>query len=211
MIFYDHREASSGIPGLLALEGFTLTSAQLPVGDYVVSDRVGIERKTEADLVASIKDQRLFDQVKRLREAYPAAILLVERANSNFPAEARAGALAWALRQGVSVLPVTSPETSAEWIARLARQEASGPSGPRGSARKPAEPDRLAKEVAANLPGISLVLAGRLLEHFGTLQALFSAGAPDLQRVEGIGPKRARALSELLHRRYGQDEDDSPF
>src|SRR3712207_8568162 len=51
---------------------------QLPVGDYVLSDRVVVERKTGADLAASIKDRRLFEQIERLGEAYPAVVLVVE-------------------------------------------------------------------------------------------------------------------------------------
>ena len=50
----------------------------MPAGDYVLSDRVVVERKTGPDLAASIKDRRLFEQIDRLAEAYDAVVLIIE-------------------------------------------------------------------------------------------------------------------------------------
>jgi diadenylate cyclase len=43
-------------------------------------------------------------------------------------------------------------------------------------------------------------LSARLLEHFGSLQSLFSASAADLQTVEGVGEHRARIIRDGLVR-----------
>jgi diadenylate cyclase len=43
-------------------------------------------------------------------------------------------------------------------------------------------------------------LGDRLIEHFGTLQALFGASANDLQAVEGVGEGRARVIRDGLVR-----------
>ena len=43
-------------------------------------------------------------------------------------------------------------------------------------------------------------LGDRLIEHFGTLQALFGASANDLQAVEGVGESRARVIRDGLVR-----------
>ena len=40
----------------------------------------------------------------------------------------------------------------------------------------------------------------RLVEHFGTLQKLLSAGVDDLQAVDGVGELRARSVREGLSR-----------
>ncbi len=47
------------------------------------------------------------------------------------------------------------------------------------------------------LPG---ALGERLIEHFGSLQALFAASRADLQEVEGVGEQRARAIRDGLVR-----------
>ena len=40
----------------------------------------------------------------------------------------------------------------------------------------------------------------RLVEHFGTMQKLLSAGVDDLQAVDGVGELRARSVREGLTR-----------
>lgn len=203
---YDHREERSGIPGLLTLAGVDLDARQLPVGDYLISDRLIVERKTGADLVASIKDRRLFDQVSRLRAEYPQVILIVEGEPDRFPEAGWKGALASAMRQGVSVLRTEDFHETAEWIERLIRQEGRVPTRPRGAARqrKAADPDRLAEQVAEMLPGVSTVGARRLLEHFRSLAALFAADESELRQVPGFGKTRAAALASLFAGPYGQ-------
>jgi ERCC4-type nuclease len=49
-VLYDHREALSGIPESLLASGIEVEAVQLPVGDYIVSDRVAVKRKTGAIL-----------------------------------------------------------------------------------------------------------------------------------------------------------------
>ena len=52
--------------------------ADLPVGDYVLGPGLAVERKGPADLGASIRDGRLFDQAERLQSVFPQAVLLLE-------------------------------------------------------------------------------------------------------------------------------------
>src|SRR3954453_18359340 len=77
-VVFDHREIRSGIPDALAAAGIDLKPEQLPAGDYVLSDRLVVERKTGADLAASIKDRRLFEQIGRLKASFAAVVLVVE-------------------------------------------------------------------------------------------------------------------------------------
>ena len=52
----------------------------------------------------------------------------------------------------------------------------------------------------AKVPRLPASLMDRLVDHFGTLQKLLSAGIDDLQAVEGIGELRARSIREGLSR-----------
>jgi DNA excision repair protein ERCC-4 len=45
--------------------------SRLPAGDYVLLDRLVVERKGPTDLAASIKDRRMFEQLARLADAHP--------------------------------------------------------------------------------------------------------------------------------------------
>lgn len=52
----------------------------------------------------------------------------------------------------------------------------------------------------AKVPRLPGSVVDRLVDHFGTLQKLLSAGIDDLQAVEGVGELRARSVREGLSR-----------
>ena len=52
----------------------------------------------------------------------------------------------------------------------------------------------------AKVPRLPTSVVDRLVDHFGTLQKLLSAGIDDLQAVEGVGELRARSVREGLSR-----------
>ena len=52
----------------------------------------------------------------------------------------------------------------------------------------------------AKVPRLPATVVDRLVEHFGGLQQLLSAGIDDLQTVEGVGELRARSVREGLSR-----------
>jgi DNA excision repair protein ERCC-4 len=201
MLLFDHGERRSGVPAELERLGVEVQAARLPVGDYVVSDRMVVERKGPTDLAASIKDRRLFEQLTRLADAYPSVVLIVEGAPVHMHEAAWQGALARALTLGASVLRTKNARDTAEWIARLYRLEGKPASRPHGTPRlrRPTEDDlQTAEDVLRCLPGISTVGAGRLLAHFGSLERVFAARHDELLEVRGIGPVRARTLDRLF-------------
>jgi ERCC4-type nuclease len=201
MLLYDHGERRSRVPAELERLGIDVAPSRLPAGDYVVSDRLVVERKGPADLAASIKDRRLFEQLTRLADAYPSVVLIVEGDPVHMHEAAWQGALGRALLLGASVLRTRNARETAEWIARLYRLEGKPASAPRGThrARRPTEDDiRTAEDVLRCLPGVSTVGAGRLLAHFGSLERVFAAREDELLEVRGIGPVRARTLGRLF-------------
>ena len=198
---FDHRELRSGIPDALAAAGIELEPEQLPAGDYVISDRLVVERKTGADLAASIKDRRLFEQVERLKESYEAVVLVVEGEPVHMAEASWQGALARALASGASLLRTRDPDDTAAWLVRFHRLEGKPPSEVRGrpmTRRPTTDLADVAEDVLRCLPGVSSVGARRLLDHFGSLRAVFAANEPELRAVTGIGPVRSAVLARLF-------------
>jgi len=76
-IIVDHREPA-GIKKHLIKLGMNVKEQQLDIADYVLSDTVACERKTGADLISSLMDNRLFEQIDRLIETYEQPILILE-------------------------------------------------------------------------------------------------------------------------------------
>src|SRR3954462_1578345 len=201
MLLFDHGERRSGVPATLERLGVAIHAPRLPAGDYLLSDRLIVERKGPTDLAASIKDRRLFEQIARLADAYASVVVIVEGDPVHMHEAAWQGALGRALTLGASVLRTADARDTAEWIARLYRLEGKPASAPRGAprVRRPTEDDlQTAEDVLRCLPGISTVGAGRLLGHFGSLERVFTAPRDELLEVRGIGPVRARTLDRLF-------------
>ncbi|MCW2999431.1 MAG: helicase-associated endonuclease for fork-structured [Solirubrobacterales bacterium] len=200
---YDHREDASGIPAALRDAGLQMLPADLPVGDYVISDQLCVERKAAGDLSSSIRDGRLFDQAERLLEAYPVAVLLIERRPDGVFAEQWRGAVCKLLESGITVLQSTGVDDSARWIARLAKRARRDPAVigalPAGRRRSPTTPAAQAEQMLSAVPGISHVAARRILRHFGSVAHVSAATERELRAVPGIGPRRASQLRSALH------------
>lgn len=200
-VLYDHRERESGIPARLAKAGVPLDARQLPAGDYVLSDRLVVERKSGADLAASIKDRRLFEQVERLTAAYAAVVFIVEGEPVHISEASWMGALGRVALSGASIIGTQDRADTANWLVRLYRLEGKGPSEPRGlpRVRRPTE-DLLAvaEDVLTCLPGVSTVGARRLLDHFGSLRDVLAADEAALREVPGFGPVRAALLARVF-------------
>ena len=126
-IIVDHREPAAIKKRLIKL-GMEIKEEQLDIADYVLSDVVACERKTGADLVASIMDNRLFEQIDRLIETYKQHILILEDLPSAFERiewkkrkKHVFGALTYIfLRRQLPVVPTSSKGETAILLNRIA-------------------------------------------------------------------------------------------
>ncbi len=127
VVFIDHREARSTLPSYLNGLGFKTTFTQLPYGDFRLSERVLIERKSARDLLESVKSGRLLSQCRSLAASAQRPLLLVEtggEAQYSVHPNAVLGALAHiTLELGVPVVMVKGPLEAAHFIAVAVRQE----------------------------------------------------------------------------------------
>ena len=198
----DDRESGSPVlPALRQCADFRLTVMRLPLGDYRVDGRFLFERKTLTDLVAAIKDGRLFRQALKLSATTlrPAIILEGtgrELAGSGMRWEAIQGALVTvALFCGVPLLRTRTPEETVRtmlFAARQGRTFASGALPRRG--RRPRGKRARQLYILQGFPGIGPERAHRLLERFGSVEAIMRAEVVDLCAVPGIGERIAGAL-----------------
>ncbi len=202
-ITIDYREKSSILAGLLA-ENFSVTFTTLPYGDYLLANRLTIERKTARDFLVSIIDLRLFKQVIHLKRQCQASLLLIEgdpfQTELKFDHRAIWGALL-ALQAGLQIPVVysTSPAHSCEIITMIIQQEeVSADVVPlRGGYR----PKRLRSRqlyILQGLPGVGPELAKRLLCRFHSVAEVMVAGIDELVMVEGIGRVKAGAIRQIL-------------
>ena len=214
-IVADDREARSELFRMLEeLDGAAVRVARLPLGDYVVANRLLVERKTLVDLTVSIKDGRLFRQAYRLASSSLHPVVLLEGtagdlAGSSMRREAIQGALIHlTIGLGIPLLRSKTASESARLMCYAGRQIQRRRSGalPRLSGRKrPTGKRKTQLHILQGLPGIGPARASRMLDAFGSVERIFTASADELERVPGVGPRTARAV------RWAVREQTTPY
>ncbi|PSH01677.1 MAG: hypothetical protein BRC26_03115, partial [Nanohaloarchaea archaeon QH_8_44_6] len=125
VIHADDRENS--VAKELSRLDIKVRKNRLKVGDFVVSDRVAAERKTAADLVDSIVDNRLFDQLKKLQEFENPLIIVEGRDLYNHrdihPNAIRGALSSVSIEYGIPILWSDGERDTAELLKSLAKRE----------------------------------------------------------------------------------------
>ncbi len=212
-LLVDHREPREMIEFFQRVENLKVEIVALETGDFVIPDRLIIERKTAADLVRSVvdEDKRVFYQTERMANSDLPGVLLLEGdiyKQTNMKLNAITGTLSFiSAIQGVSIIPTLSPIHSADMIVKLARHSIYG-LGYHLSLRGlgPKEPRLAAPFVLAGIFGVSEDMATILLRRFGSINKVCQATVAELRGIEGIGPKRAESIWLTLNGSHPQGE-----
>ena len=177
----EYRTAEDVVKNLRRL-GATVIEKMLEVGDYIVSDKVIIERKKVHDFISSIVDGRLFEQAKKLADACQRPVLILEGnlwsavKYRNVHMHAVLGALlTLAVKFNMLVLLSRDSETTAFYIYELAKleQEKERRGIKTTFTRKSRSIRELQIELLCSLPGIGPKRAEKILQEFRTpLEAL---------------------------------------
>ena len=217
-IVVDDRERNSAVTQFLSeMDELTVKFERLSCGDYKSENRLLFERKTLKDFASSIIDGRLFDQMIRLAGSTYTGILILEGsgrdlAKSRISRESIQGALiSTTLIMGIPVLRSKEPAETARLILYATRQMKSYVRG--GLQRHGYRPKDKRKRqlfILQGLPGIGREKAVRLLNKFGSIEAVITASSQELQDVEGIGDTLAEGIRSAVKEQmsfYGLDDD----
>ncbi len=202
-VLVDQRERNEELISALGSKA-EIEVKTLPVGDYIISDRIAIERKTISDFESSIMSGRLFDQVKRLKEHYNRPIIIIEGDQRGFLLGENiiVGAIvALYVDYDSAVVSSRGPRETASIIASIAKHEQileKRPLSLKGSARARSLSD-FQLSVVGNLPGVGPKISELLLQHFKSLKGLANASVEELMKVEKIGKKKAEKIHSVLN------------
>lgn len=250
-----NREIEGG--KLRGVEPFEVAPAQLELGDLLLvredGGAVALERKTVADFVRSVRDNRLWEQLLRFARAEKVlgaplarSLLVVHGSFAEYldtlfitRGGRRVDMVARPLRDlatddsafdvdgdyrrfwssvlgafqeclwvyGVPPVVAESDEALEALLRNLLKREAEGANDSSPEARwfrdwrkrkweAPAKDDR--RLLLSAIPLIGEEVAGALLEHFGSLQAVAQADEKALLKVPGIGKERARRIHQIF-------------
>ncbi len=209
-IIADNRERNLDILEGLSGSGILLSFAQLPVGDYVLSERMCVERKTVRDFESSIISARLFDQLERLGGAYGKPILLLEGDDSEFTMGRNVilGAIISVYSDyNVQVIRSKDSKETVSVLARLAEREQGEKRVPRMLGSKRAFTNSQWQVlILSSIPGIGPKLAKSLISRFKTIKNVVSAEPDELMKVDKIGEKKAEKIYEILNAEFSESD-----
>jgi len=208
----DNRETASPIVRKLSLMGVNLELEQLDVADYIISNRVGIERKSGQDFNDSIKDGRLFKELIDLNNNFELAILILEGdpfENTNINENALYGAISSIiLNLGITVYRTKNVEETVNFIYHIAKKEQTNEKAPTKLRfeKAPLDISYLLEYVIAGIPGVNSSRAKNLLSKMETLQTIFNADIGDLMKIDNIGKKIAQEIYKISRFKYNNDK-----
>lgn len=210
----DQRETRSGVPALIEGLGATLLIETLEVGDYCVSNRVMFERKTTADFLKSVIENKthLFGQLSDMARSYSRPILILEGEMSELyttraisPNAIDGMLMAVAKGFGIPILYTFDVEHTSRIIYRAAVQEQVNEKRPislHGKRSHMSLPKQQEYVVSAIGSGVGPALAITLLNHFKSVEAIMSAPVHKLTEVDGIGKVTADKIRHILTSKY---------
>lgn len=209
-IFVDDREKTTKIIRYLAEENFAVELKRLTAGDYMLSERVGVEYKTLSDFVDSILDGRLLSQLRALRLNYQRPILIIEGDGDIFSQRAihpnciRGMISTITVSYGIPIIWTKTQVETAAQLAMIAKREHDTQSKPFNphNAKKSVTLAESQEYIVSAIPGIGPKLAIPLLEHFGSVQHMVNASMEEIAQVHKIGEAKAKSIALVLTEKY---------
>jgi Fanconi anemia group M protein len=208
-ITVDHREYRSTVVQSLLKKGAVVHAEQLSVGDYIVSSRIGIERKQVDDFLNSLLKGTLFVQLKKLRDAYARPFLIIEGTGlftkRNINHHAIYGTFVSIIVDfGISIITTENQEDTADLLFITSKREKKTKNKEvilRGGKSRLSTNETI-QFILEGFPFVSSVIAQRLLHHFGSIRALVNASEEELQEVQGIGKKIAKSIYHMVNSEF---------
>lgn len=211
-IYADNREQASSVMKELSFYPDVIVQAkQLEVGDFVVGPDVVIERKTTEDFLSSLMDGRLFNQLLSMSNAYARPLVILEGnpqdlfSLRNIHENAIIGMLSSiALTYRIPVLYTKDAKETAKWVYQIAKREQQGKDREirLRMGRKGLTTEEQQQFIMESFPGVGPNAAKGLLTHFGSIHSFVNASTEEMKEVENIGPKKAKAIQEILRNTY---------
>uniref|UniRef100_A0ACB8G6N5 Uncharacterized protein n=2 Tax=Sphaerodactylus townsendi TaxID=933632 RepID=A0ACB8G6N5_9SAUR len=217
-ILVDSREISSGpsvISTLKAAHGVKVQVCPLGSCDYIISNRLAVERMSQAELLNGAQRSKAAQRAQQLKSTFDRICVLIEKERAK-AGEAQRGTqrtkhydslLSSFLRGGIRVLFSSSQEETAELLKELALVEQR-----KGAAIVvPTEvqgPGQDALRFYLSMPGVSYVAALALCHGFCSVEEMANSSPSELAARAQVTRQKAEEIYRYL--RYSFDKQMLP-
>ena len=219
-IIVDHRERPSGIIKELVKRKLDIEEKQLEVADFIIQSKtldgkivnIGIEKKSLNDFLNSIADKRLIKQLINLKDNFDIPLLILEGQENiysirNFHPNAIRGMLASIIIDyQIPILHSKNCRDTAAFLEIISKRlEKKRSLGSLLGKRKTLTIKEQQELILETFPGIGLTLSKNLLSEFKTIKRIVNTSEKKLQKIDKIGPIKAKKIKEILEKEYDKD------
>ncbi|NWW97611.1 FANCM protein, partial [Caloenas nicobarica] len=203
------REVSSGprvISALRAAHGVTVQVCSLSSGDYIVSNRMAVERKLLSELLSSADRSKLAQRIQRLQSVFERICVIVEKDRSK-PGETSRffqrtqhydGTLSALVQAGIRILFSSCQEETAALLTDLALVE----QRKNAAICVPTEPQGHKRDLLnfyLSIPHLSYPAALNMCHHFDSLQNMANSSPQAIAAAARVSLQKAEEIHRYLH------------
>ena len=216
-IIIDHRERPSGIHKELIKKGLEVEEKQLEVADFIIQSKtldgkivsIGIEKKSLNDFLNSIADKRLIKQLINLKDNFDIRLLILEGEENiyqlrNFHPNAIRGMLvSIAIDYQIPILHTKNIRDTASFIEIVAKRlEKKRSFSSLLGKRKTLTLKEQQELIVETIPGIGPKTGKNILSEFKTIKRFINSNEKRLQKIDKIGPIKAKKIKEVIEKEY---------
>uniref|UniRef100_A0A8B9NZE5 ATP-dependent RNA helicase FANCM n=1 Tax=Apteryx owenii TaxID=8824 RepID=A0A8B9NZE5_APTOW len=212
-ILVDSREISSGpevISSLKAVHGVKVQVCSLSSSDYVVSNRMAVERKFQSELLNSVNRTKVIQRIQRLQSMFERICVIVEKdrvktgETSRFFQRTQCydGVLSALVQAGIRILFSSCQEETATLLKDLALVE----QRKNAAILVPTEVEGRRQELLnfyLSIPNISYLAALNLCHYFDSVKKMANSSPLDIATRARVSQQKAEEIYRYLH--YGFD------
>jgi ERCC4-type nuclease len=208
-IIVDSREPNKNIKYLS--KSTQVKKEFLEVGDYLLPNNIGVERKKGRDLTSSLTGKRIYKQLNNLNQ-YERPVLAIITKNkwkdfyfnrSNYIHKSYEGLITTVFCKypKIRILFFEDDEDFMDWMLAVEKKELSDDKGQRPIpiTRKARSIKEIRENVLAAIPGVGISMSKKLLKEFKTIHNIARASEKDLMRVDKLGKKTAEKIHNILN------------
>ena len=211
-IVIDQRELRSDVVSNLYQLNINLDIQYLNVGDYIISENVGIERKTINDFIFSIikKKNNIFTQLINLSRNYPNSILILEgnindlKKYSIDQNSIIGSLLSIILDLKIHLIYSENEKQTAIFLKKIAEKEQI-----KQKRKIIIKGEKISKDsneqkeiLLCSIPGIGSKTAKLLLNKFKSIINIFTAKKEEIISIKGIGEKTFNSIQKIINEKY---------
>ncbi len=204
-LIINTQDRDSDLIHYLEKEEITFTFSQLKYADFMIAGRIAIIKRTTEEFATDLKNKMVHRTLPFFKREYAEPLYIIEgldlAVNGTALPTIRSAITHITAVSRIPIIRTMDAKETARYLALLVKQsQYSGPTTRRKEEPEPEEEQPVAwqVEMLTHLPDVDRVIAARLMKRFGTLRAVLDAKPSSMQKIKGLGPKKAEKIKKAF-------------